>query len=300
LTSKGVKNATDVAMSAVAHWDVETAGGAHEYNYNVGGINASQGQQYFKSTDVGSPTVPVAFCAYNTIEEGIADYFAVLSISRFAGCLEKLLTDPTSDDWIRCLGSAGYYDSKNTNTMASAWKTRRDALSKLLASSPSSPAPPPPTTPPKTEPPPTTPKPTPTKWEPGTYETTGTQINIRKGPSKNEPVLGMTGHAGALFEANGQIQDGFALGLFKTPGWIASQYVKNDTVTGSNVNVRSKPVVDGSKMPGEGNIIAQTGIAGAKFIADGHTEGVFSRGVYEQVGWMHTDYLKRAAGGHHK
>jgi len=97
-----------IALSVVAHWDIETAAGVHEYNFNVGGVLALPGQQFFASTDVQSGK-PVGFCAYDTLEEGIADYFGVLSYERFASALVALLMLPTDPGWFSELGWAGYY-----------------------------------------------------------------------------------------------------------------------------------------------------------------------------------------------
>jgi hypothetical protein len=98
----------EIAISVVAHWDIETASGTHEYNSNVGGVLAVPGQQYFRSLDVGS-NKPVAFCAYDSMVEGIADYFGVLSYERYASALVALLMLPSDPGWFSELGWAGYY-----------------------------------------------------------------------------------------------------------------------------------------------------------------------------------------------
>jgi len=98
----------DIALSVVAHWDIETASGTKEFNYNVGGIFALPKDQYFKSLDVQS-NKPVAFCAYNSLVEGIADYFGFLSYERYASALAALLMLPTDSNWFSELGWAGYY-----------------------------------------------------------------------------------------------------------------------------------------------------------------------------------------------
>jgi hypothetical protein len=98
-----------VALSVVAHWDIETASGAHEYNFNVGGIAAVPGQQHFISTDVGDPKTKVAFCAYDSLQEGIADYFGVLSYDRYVRALAPLLMLPSDPEWFSELGWGGYY-----------------------------------------------------------------------------------------------------------------------------------------------------------------------------------------------
>jgi hypothetical protein len=97
-----------IALSVVAHWDIECASGAAEYNYNVGGVAALPGQSYFPSTDVQSKK-PMAFCAYDDLTQGIADYFGVLSYERYASGLVALLMLPTDPTWFSELGWAGYY-----------------------------------------------------------------------------------------------------------------------------------------------------------------------------------------------
>ena len=107
---KGDITANEVALSVVAHWDIECASGANEYNFNVGGIAAVPGQQHFISTDVQSkPPKKMAFCAYDSLQEGIADYFGVLSYERYVSALAPLLMLPTDPEWFSELGFAGYY-----------------------------------------------------------------------------------------------------------------------------------------------------------------------------------------------
>jgi len=106
---KGDIGIDGVALSVVAHWDIETASGANEYNYNVGGIAAVPGQQHFLAPDVGNPNKKVAFCAYNSLQEGIADYFGVLSYERYVRALAPLLMLPSDPEWFSELGWGGYY-----------------------------------------------------------------------------------------------------------------------------------------------------------------------------------------------
>jgi len=106
---KGDIGIDGIALSVVAHWDIETASGTAEWNYNVGGVLAVPGQQHFVSTDVGDPGAKVAFCAYNSLQEGIADYFGVLSYERYVRALAPLLMLPTDPTWFSELGWAGYY-----------------------------------------------------------------------------------------------------------------------------------------------------------------------------------------------
>ena len=99
-----------IALSVLTHFDIETASGVHEYNFNVGGVLAVPGQQHFVSVDPqNDPTARVAFCAYDDLQQGIADYFGVLSYERYVKALAPLLMLPTDPGWFGELGWAGYY-----------------------------------------------------------------------------------------------------------------------------------------------------------------------------------------------
>jgi hypothetical protein len=97
-----------IALAVVTHWDIETASGAHEYNGNVGNITALPGQQYFSARDEGARK-EVAFVAYDDLDQGVADYFAVISLPRYRDALVPLLMTPHLPDWFSELGWAGYY-----------------------------------------------------------------------------------------------------------------------------------------------------------------------------------------------
>lgn len=130
LTKLGLSSsdAREMSLSALAHWAIETGAGdvttagTHEYNYNVGGIHARDGDSYFESTDAG---VKAKFAAYDSADDGVGDYWALLAAD-YSSCLKQLKDAPSSDAWIRCLGQKGYYGG-SVETMASGWKARRDA-----------------------------------------------------------------------------------------------------------------------------------------------------------------------------
>jgi hypothetical protein len=115
-----------IALAVVAHWDIETAMGVHEYNFNVGGIPALPGSQYFIAIDAETKK-KAAFCAYSSELDGIADYFGVLSYKRYAAALTALLMMPTDPGWFYELGMAGYYGMDPTQA-EKAWSDRRAAI----------------------------------------------------------------------------------------------------------------------------------------------------------------------------
>ena len=117
----------EIALSVVTHWDIECASGPSEFNFNVGGIAALPGQQYFLSKDVQSGK-DAAFCAYPSLVEGIADYFGFLSYERYASALTALLMLPSDPGWFSELGWAGYY-GMDPVAAEKLWSERRAIVS---------------------------------------------------------------------------------------------------------------------------------------------------------------------------
>jgi uncharacterized protein YraI len=98
---------------------------------------------------------------------------------------------------------------------------------------------------------------------PGPYRITGSNVNIRSGPSLNDGILVETGPVGETFVATGPAQNGYAAGTYTKGGenfrgWIAEQYlgfgqdpatrpnlptatVTKPTVPVTNVSQTSKP-----------------------------------------------------------
>lgn len=116
--------AHDMALSVLAHWSLETNGGANEYNFNLGGIHAIHDQQYFESVDAGKPT---HFVAYDDLDQAVRDYFSLISSAYYASCWALLKDKPTEADWYECLGKKGYYGAPPAQAAAS-WATRRAML----------------------------------------------------------------------------------------------------------------------------------------------------------------------------
>lgn len=122
----------DIARSVLAHWDMEAASGLAEYNYNVAGIMARDGNDArFLSKDA-QDNKPAAFGAYDSLSQSVADYFGVLALPRYAAALKLLLTSPKSDAWIRALRAGGYYGSPE-DVVAKGWADRRALIEKATA-----------------------------------------------------------------------------------------------------------------------------------------------------------------------
>jgi len=122
-------DAEEVATSVVAHWAIETAWGASEFNFNLGGIHAAAGQPYFSALDAG---VPTHFVAYGSLDEGIKGYADLLQ-ARYKSCAVKLFMNPTAADWYVCLGSLGYY-GHNPNAESLFTTTRAKVAAYLKGS----------------------------------------------------------------------------------------------------------------------------------------------------------------------
>ncbi len=102
------KQARDVALSILTHWSIETAAGAAEWNYNVGNITAVGKQTYFLLRDISGDVLP--FRAFDSITDGVAAYFDLLSTLRYQAAAKKLSNDPTEPDWYVQLGKSGWFD----------------------------------------------------------------------------------------------------------------------------------------------------------------------------------------------
>lgn len=134
LVESGNYDIDQIALAVVTHWDIETASGTHEFNYNVGGVMALPGQTYFASTDVQS-NQQVAFASYPDEVTGIADYFGVLSKKRYASALAALLMLPTDPGWFSELGWAGYFGMDPVKA-EKLWTDRRASVAVDVGMSP--------------------------------------------------------------------------------------------------------------------------------------------------------------------
>lgn len=122
----------ELAISVLAQWDLETDGGRAEWNFNVGNVRPVGDQPRVHLGAVGF------FRAYATVDEGVRSYLALVQSGRYTPCWGVLNADPTSDDWVRCLGRLGYYCDQAPcppallDTYAAGWRARRAAIAKSL------------------------------------------------------------------------------------------------------------------------------------------------------------------------
>lgn len=122
------------ALSALAHWSLETGSGAGEGNFNVGNIHAVGSQPWYRGPDVSvkGKRYQTSFASYDSLADGVRAYFDLLE-RHYASCLQKLAASPTAPDWFRCLGENGYYaktmkGKDNIGPAAAGWAARRALL----------------------------------------------------------------------------------------------------------------------------------------------------------------------------
>lgn len=124
----------DAALSALAHWSLETGSGAGEYNFNVGNIHAVGAQPWFQSGDTSSAgkAYGASFASYDDLASGVEAYFTLLE-NHYSTCMQKLVDKPADADWFKCLGENGYYaktmkGKDNIEPAAAGWAARRALL----------------------------------------------------------------------------------------------------------------------------------------------------------------------------
>ena len=131
LDAQGIK---DVALSALAHWSLETNSGSGESNFNVGNIHAMGSEPWFRGPDmnVKGKKYQTSFAAYDSVDAGVVAYFSLLE-KHYASCMQKLIASPADAEWFKCLGRSGYYAATmkgkdNIEPAAKGWAARRALL----------------------------------------------------------------------------------------------------------------------------------------------------------------------------
>jgi hypothetical protein len=119
----------EIALSVLAQWAHETDSGRAEWNFNVGNLRPVGNQPRIDLGPAGF------FRAYGTLDEGVSAYLALVQSGRYTPCWGLLNADPTSEDWIRCLGRLGYYcehaapcTETEISAYARAWGAHRAVL----------------------------------------------------------------------------------------------------------------------------------------------------------------------------
>jgi len=121
--------ASDIALSILTHWSIETGSGAGELNNNPGNINA-MGEPFVWVHDVDGTWHKQR--AFDTIHDGAAAYVNLLRASRYAGAAQLLANNPTSSDWYIKLGHEGWFDPTAAKSTWDAARSMYESRRKLL------------------------------------------------------------------------------------------------------------------------------------------------------------------------
>jgi hypothetical protein len=124
--------AAEIALSLLAQWGHESARGANEFNFNLGGWRARKGDTYFTARDVQTTNSPsYRWTAYPELVTAITDQVMRL-IKTFPRAAKLLLVDPKSSRWVEQLGHDGYYQAPPSG-YARAWAMHRAELKPVVA-----------------------------------------------------------------------------------------------------------------------------------------------------------------------
>lgn len=119
--------AAEIALSLLAQWGHESARGANEFNYNLGGWRARKGDAYFTARDVQTTNSPsYRWTAYPELGPAITDQVMRL-IKTFPSAAKLLLQEPKNSRWVEELGRRGYYQAAPAG-YARAWAMHRAEL----------------------------------------------------------------------------------------------------------------------------------------------------------------------------
>jgi hypothetical protein len=119
-----VANASQMALSALAHWANETGSGKYEFGFNIGGRHARQSDpKYWSGSDAGNAA---NFPIFASLEDAVRDYFQLVA-KGYPSAWELLKEHPTQSDWYEQLGHSGYYGG-DPDAAANVWATLRGNL----------------------------------------------------------------------------------------------------------------------------------------------------------------------------
>lgn len=124
--------ASQIALSVLTHWSIETANGAGEFNFNVGNINAGGAQSWYPIKDIDGTIHPQR--SFDTLSDGVTAYFDLIDSTRYKAAAYALASKPADSDWYVALGHAGWFDPTKAkppvswDAAAAAFTARRASL----------------------------------------------------------------------------------------------------------------------------------------------------------------------------
>jgi hypothetical protein len=129
----------DIALSIIAQWAHETARGAAEFNFNLGGWKARPGDRYFTAVDAQTGAELFRWTAYADLPNAVADQLQRLH-DKFPSAWALLVGQPNTSAWVEELGRRGYYVppkgrslEQHIQAYARAWASNRAELGALAA-----------------------------------------------------------------------------------------------------------------------------------------------------------------------
>ena len=109
LQRRGIGNAWALAIPPVAHWGDETGWGHSEFSWNIGNIR-DVGQCPRAHLIQGSDDpVPRPYCAYASLEEGVARTLDLLLAPRYLPAWQYLEATGDGEEWFDRLLRAGWH-----------------------------------------------------------------------------------------------------------------------------------------------------------------------------------------------
>jgi len=126
----GSANVHEVALSVLAQWAHETAGGKSEFNFNLGGWRARKADPFFVAADSGEGPTPRKWTAYPSLPLAVADQLQRLH-DVFPSAWRLLVANPLTSAWVEELGRRGYYTAPR-DVYARSWGAHRVKLAALL------------------------------------------------------------------------------------------------------------------------------------------------------------------------
>lgn len=117
----------DVATALLAQWARETNKGRAEFNFNLGGWSARDGDDFHTATD--GPASGFSWTAYPDLPTAIEDQVKRLAVG-FPSAWATLLADPRSSAWIGELKRGGYF-ILDPEAYAQEWSALADEIRRL-------------------------------------------------------------------------------------------------------------------------------------------------------------------------
>lgn len=131
---RGILNAWNLSVFPVAHWGDETGWGHSEWNFNIGNI-CSRGQCVNAHLlQGGDDAVPRPYCAYGSLDEGVARTLNLILTPRYAGSWQYLTSTGDGIGWFDRLLREGWHPWSQASM--DAFRSEQSRVSRLVGAEP--------------------------------------------------------------------------------------------------------------------------------------------------------------------